>query len=186
MEDFDEKFYITQIGGQQTKFQTYINCVTTAFKWHTQDVYEKCCSSSEKNILIKGECNKWYNTEIKIAKRNMRHAEKKSRQDKMNELKHNEFRWLNQSKCELDTRTKALFYKKKLNESWNDSSKFFGQLNILLGENKNSNILPSGKSCHWLAIDFDNSVIDKINKIMRGFQNCHNSEDIYFRFQTSL
>ena len=36
---------------------------------------------------IKGEYNKWYNTEIKTAKRNMRHAEKKFRQDKANELK---------------------------------------------------------------------------------------------------
>ena len=57
-------------------------------------MYEKCCPSIEKNILIKGECNKSYNAEIKMAKRNMRHAEKKYKQKKTNELKHNEFRRL--------------------------------------------------------------------------------------------
>ena len=99
---------------------------------------------SRRNILIKGECNKWYNTEIKIAKRNMRQAEKKYRQHKTNELKYNELRRLHQINCELVTRTKALYYK-KLNGCGNDSSKSFGQINILLGQNKNSNILPNGK-----------------------------------------
>ena len=53
----------------------------------------------------------------------MRLAEKKYRQDKINELKHNEFQRLRQLKCELVTRTKALYNKKKLNQSGNDSSK---------------------------------------------------------------
>ena len=46
--------------------------------------------------------------EIKLGERNLTHAEKKYRQDKENELKHNEFRSLGQIKCELVTRTKAL------------------------------------------------------------------------------
>ena len=53
----------------------------------------------------------------------MRLAEKKYGQDKTNELKHNEFRRQRQLKCELVTRTKALYYKKKLSECGNDSSK---------------------------------------------------------------
>ena len=73
------------------------------FKQLSRDVYEKCCPSIEKNILIKGECSKWYNTEIKMAKRNMRRAEKKYRQEKTNELKHNEFRRVRQLKPELAT-----------------------------------------------------------------------------------
>ena len=56
----------------------------------------------------------------------MRHAEKKYRQDKTNEIKHNEFLRLRQLKCELVTRTKALYYKKKLKECGNDSSKIYG------------------------------------------------------------
>ena len=75
-----------------TEFHPCVMCVTTKFKQLTRDVYEKCCLSIEKNILMKRECNKCHNTEIKIAKRNMRHAEKKRRQYKTNELKHNEFR----------------------------------------------------------------------------------------------
>ena len=66
-------------------------------------------------VIIKGECIKWYNTEIKTAKRSLRHAEKKYAQDKTNELKPNEFRWLRDLKCELCTWTKTLYYKKKLN-----------------------------------------------------------------------
>ena len=64
----------------------------------------------------------------------MRHAEKKYRQDKTNELKNNEFRRLRQLKCELVNRTKALYYKKKLNKYGNDSSKIYAQLKILLGK----------------------------------------------------
>ena len=114
----------------------------------------------------------------------MRHAEKKYRQDKTNELKRNEFRRLRHLKCELVTRTKALYYN-KLNECGNNSSKCYGQLNILLGKKNNSNILPSGKLHFLLANDFKIFFIDKIDKVMRGFPICHNSE-YNFRFQISL
>ena len=97
-------------------------------------MYEKRSPSIEKNIPIKSKCNKLYNTEIKIAMPYMRNVEKKHRRDKTNQLKHNDFRPLRQLKSELVTRTKALYYKKKLNESGSDSSKIYGQLNILLGE----------------------------------------------------
>ena len=109
----------------------------------------------------------------------MRYAEKKYRQDKTNEIKHNEFRRLRQFKCELVTRTKAFYYMKKLNECGKDSSKIYGQLNILLGKNKKSNILPSGKLSLPLANDFKNFFIDKIDEIMRGFDNCNNAEVIF-------
>ena len=79
--ELDEKFSITQNDCHHTKIYPFVNCVTTNFKRLTRDEYEKCCPSIEKNILNKGECNKWYNTEIIIAKRNMSHAEIKYRQD---------------------------------------------------------------------------------------------------------
>ena len=113
-EKLDEKFSITQIDCHHTEFCPCVNSVTTKLKQLTRDVFEKCCSSNVKKILIRGKGNKWYHTEIKIAKRNMKHAEKKSRQDKTIKLKHNEFRWLRQLKYELVTRTKILYYKKKL------------------------------------------------------------------------
>ena len=49
--------------------------------------------------------------------------------------------------------------------------KIYGQLNILLGKNKNSNILPSGMLPLPLASDFKNVFIDKIDEKLRGFQN---------------
>ena len=52
-------------------------------------------------------------------------------------------------------------------------------MNILQGENKNANILPSGKLPLPLANDFKNFFIDKIVEIMRGIHNCYNSEDIF-------
>ena len=100
-------------------------------------------------------------------------------QDKTNELKHNEFRRLRQLECELVTRTKTIYYQKKLNECGNDSSRLLAQLNILRGKNKKSNIFPSGKLPLPLANDLNNFFIDKIDEIMRSFQNCLNSEDIF-------
>ena len=75
-EELDDKFSITQNDCHQTDFYPCVNCVTTKFKRLTRDLCEKSCPSIEKNILIKDKCNKWCNTGIKIAKRNMRHAEK--------------------------------------------------------------------------------------------------------------
>ena len=75
-EELDEKFSMTQNDSHHTEFYPFGNCVTTKFTRLSRDVYKKCCPSIEKNILIKGECNKWYNTKIKIAigmqKRNIR------------------------------------------------------------------------------------------------------------------
>ena len=59
-------------------------------------------------------------------------------------------------------------------------SKTYGQVNILLGKNMNSNILPSGKLPLPLANNFTNFFIDKIDKIMRGLQTFHISEDVFF------
>ena len=137
-----------------TEFYPCVNCVTTKFKQLIWDVYEKCYPSIEKNVLIEGECNKRHNTDIKIAKRNLRHAEKKNRQDKTNKLKHNEFRWLRQLKGETVSQAKTLYYKEKLNECGEDSSKIYDKLNILLRQNKNFNISPSGQLPRPLASDF--------------------------------
>ena len=98
---------------------------------------KNCYPWFEKNILIKGECNKWYNSEIKLARHNTRHAENKRRQDKANEQKHNEFQRFIQMKCELDTSKKALNYK-KLKNCGSDLSRRCAQLNIFLGKSASS------------------------------------------------
>ena len=72
-----------------------------------------------------------------------------------------------------------MYCKKKLNECGNDSSKIFGRLNIVLGKKKNSKILPCVKLPLPLANDFQIFFIDKIDEIMRGFDNCNKSEDIF-------
>ena len=90
--ELEETFSITQKVCHHTEFYHYVNSVTTKFKGLTQDVFEKCCPSIEKNILMKGECDKWYNTESKIPERNMRHTKNNHGQNKTNEMKHNEFR----------------------------------------------------------------------------------------------
>ena len=73
-----------------------------------------------------------------------------------------------------------------LNKCGNDSSKLHDQMIIFLEKNKNSNRLPSGKWPLAFANDFkDFFFIDKIDKIMRGFQRCHAFEDI-FLFKISL
>ena len=59
-----------------TDFYTCFICVTTRFKRLIRYVYGKCCHSIEKKIIIKCDCNKWYNAKFKIVKRNTRHAKK--------------------------------------------------------------------------------------------------------------
>ena len=49
-----------------------LNFIPVLFKRLIQDVYEFYCPSVEKNVLIKSEFNKWFNTEVKVAKRNKR------------------------------------------------------------------------------------------------------------------
>ena len=97
------------------------------------------------------------------------HAAKKCRQDEENELKHDEIRRLRQLNSNLYTQTKAEYYRRKLNEWGNDYSKVFGQMNILLKKNKNSNILPYGNLPLQLANVFREFFIDKMDKIMGGF-----------------
>ena len=103
-------FYIAQNDCHRINFFSCVNRGTTNFKRLSRDVYGKCFTPIEKNILMKGECNKWYNTKIKITKRNMRNTENKYWQDKTNELKNNEFRRIHQLICELVARTKTLYY----------------------------------------------------------------------------
>ena len=71
---------------------------------------------------------------------------------------------IRQLQCEIVSRTKTTYYKKKLNECEKYSSKTYVQLNILLGKNKNSNIIPSGKLPLPLANGFRTFLIDKFDK----------------------
>ena len=56
-----------------------------------------------------------------------------------------------------------------VNECGNDSSKIYSQLNILLGKNNNSNILPCEKLPLPLANGFKNFSIDKFATILKIF-----------------
>ena len=98
MEELD-KFRVIQ-NDCHHEFHPCVICVKRKFKLLTQDAYENCCSPIEKKIRINFEGNECHNTEIEVAKRNMRHAEKKYSQDKANELKHDEFRRLRRLKCD--------------------------------------------------------------------------------------
>ena len=90
-------FSITQNDCHHTEFYPCVSCVTTKIKQLTRQVYEKCCHQLRRIYLSK--VNVINGTEQKLAKRNMRHAEKKYRLDKTNKLEHNEFRQLLQLKC---------------------------------------------------------------------------------------
>ena len=54
--ELDKKFSKTKKDCHYTDFFPCVNCVTTEVKRHTQDMYEKCYPSIEKNILIIAEC----------------------------------------------------------------------------------------------------------------------------------
>ena len=95
------------------------------FNQFTQDVFKRCCPLIEKNFLNKSGCNKWYNSKSNIAKRNMRHAEKRYRQETNNEQKHSELRHIH-----IIERSYIL-WEIKLNQCWINSSKNVGQSNML-------------------------------------------------------
>ena len=154
-----------------------VNCTTEYFKKLTQDIYDINCPLVKKNISVKGKNNKWYNTEIKLAKRNLRRAENKYRRNKENIESHNEFKRLRNLKCALVTRTKAMYYKNEINSCGNNSSKIFSHLNQLLGKNKNSSVLPCHSSSLQLANDFKQFFIEKIDTIFNSFQDDNNSAD---------
>ena len=70
-------------------------------------------------------------------------------------------------------------YFKKLNECGKDSSKIYGQLNILRGETKNSNIILSGKLPLPLTKDFKIFFYSWNTCDNEGFHNFQFSEGLF-------
>ena len=176
--ELHDKFRSGNIDCQHLGYHPCVDCITELFRKLTQEVYERCCPVVEKNIPVKGSCNKWYNTEIKVAKRNLRRAEKKYRRNK-NEENHTEFKRLRQIKCNLVTSAKRLYYRSKLSNCGNNSSKVFNYLNQLLGKNKNTSVLPYHSSSIKLANDFKQFFIQKIDIIVNSFQYNSNATEFF-------
>ena len=176
LSELEYRFTLGYFDCQHRENHPCVQCSTQYFRVLTKEVYENCCPLIEKNISVKGDSNKWYNTEIKVAKRNCRRAERKYRRNK-NEANHNEFKRLSKIKCNLVTHTKGLYYNSKIKECGNNSSKVFSYLNELLGKNKTTCILPSHTSSIDLANDFKQFFIQKIDTILHSFQSTNSPSE---------
>ena len=70
LSELNSKFKLNNIVCEHIDHHPCVQCTIQQFKMLTREVYESCCPLIEKNVLVKGESNKWYNSEIKTAKRN--------------------------------------------------------------------------------------------------------------------
>ena len=144
------------------------DCLISIYKRATSEYFERSAPLIEKNISICDSNNRWYNTDIKTAKRTMRKAEKLFLKYKTDFYK-DEFKRLRQIKCDLVTNSKKSFYKTKIEGCGNDNNKLFGILDGLLGK-ESSYVLPQCHSEILLANKFKDFFLKKIEDISSNFE----------------
>ena len=138
-----------------------------SFRELSTEVFETNCPWVERKIRVKDQSVNWYNSEIGLAKRELRKAEKKYLQQRTSENL-TSFRRLRQIKCQKVTSAKKVYYKRKIQECGNNSKKMYNnELNKLLGRGRGetNNILPMHDSPIQLANDFKDYFIEKIDSI---------------------
>ena len=144
------------------------NCLTDIYKIATSEYFKEKAPLIEKNISVTDSQNRWYNNDIKAAKRLMRKAEKLFLKHKTDSYK-NEFQRLRQIKCDLVTNSRISFVMTKIEGCGNNNKKLFCILDGLLGK-ESSYVLPQGHSEIVLANEFKNFFLNKIEDIRANFE----------------
>ena len=147
-----------------------VDCHVSTYRKVSIDFIDRVAPVIEKVISVKDNGKPWYNSDIRIAKRNMRRAEKKYRSRKTMENGTN-FRRLKQLKCNLVRVTKSGFFQNKLRECSGNSKEQYKLVNELLGKNLFENVLPVSCGDVNLANNFKNFFINKIADINASFVN---------------
>ena len=147
-----------------------ISCHVNYFRQTTSQVYDRCCPYVTKTIQVVDKSKNWYNSDVRIAKKNARKAEKKYRNSN-NVQNFNEYKRLRNMKSHAITLAKEQYIQNSIAESKNDSRKIFNILNSFLGKSDKTNALPSHDSKSVLSNQFKDFFTDKINKIVDAFDN---------------
>ena len=147
-----------------------ISCHVNCFRKTTSMVYDECCPYVTKTIQVVDKSKKWFNSDVRIAKKNVRKAEKKYRNSN-NDQNYNEYKRSRNVKCNVITQAKKQYIYKSITECNNDSRKTFNVLNSFLGKSDKTNALPSHDSISVLSNQFKDFFTDKINKIVDAFDN---------------
>ena len=144
------------------------NCLVEAYKVEAASYIDRVAPVIQKSVKYSDSTNLWYNSEIRIAKRKMRKAEKLYIKTKAVH-DHDEFRRLRNLKCKLVSDTKVTYFQRKISECENNSKKLFSELNKLLGKNSDYDIKPTRNNDLVLANEFKDFFIGKVNLISESF-----------------
>ena len=141
-----------------------VNCKTDSYKNAASSYIEQNAPIVHKTIMVKESGGEWYNADIRQAKKVMRKAEKLYLKHG-NEYYEAQFRLAKQAKCNLVTAAKCEYYKAKIGECTNDSSKLYRVLNKLLGKTNGNIPLPTRTNDFDLANDFSMHFLLKVRRI---------------------
>ena len=148
-------------------------CVDQAnkqFRDISRHVYEKSCPLVKKNIRVTDSSKNWYNSDVAAAKRLMRKAEKKYKQNR-SEANLANYRNSKNEKCRIVKLSKRAYITAKIENCGQNPKKLSLELSSLLGKNNSSCTLPVHTSKVDLANQFEEYFIEKIDNINNEFSN---------------
>ena len=154
-----------------------VHCLNFIARNISRRVFDETCPLVEKKIRLQDESLKWFNSEVREAKKQMRKAEKKYKTHKTEQYQ-NEFKRLRQIKCNKVRNAKSKHYVEKIGKCSSDKE-LYNEMLSLLGKNKNSNILPFSTDKLDVANKFKDFFIVKIDRIVMSFETCSITEEIY-------
>ena len=152
-----------------------VNCCNEIYRKHSADYFISNAPLVRKTIIIREDSDYWYNFEIRDAKRKLRKAERNLYRFKTVECKI-EYKRLRKIKCDSVRRSKISYYRNKISDCDNDSSKLYQIMNQLLGKKSNSTVLPSSSGDSSLATRFMEHFSDKVHNISISFRDTSASE----------
>ena len=155
-----------------------VNCCNEIYRKHSTEYFISNAPMVRKTILIREDCDHWYNFEVREAKRKLRKAERNLYRRKTEECKI-EYRRLRKIKCDSVRRNKISYYNNKISNCDNDSSKLYQIMNQLLGKNCSTTVLPSSSGDSSLATRFMEHFSSKVYNISISFQNTSLSEGTF-------
>ena len=110
-----------------------IDCLSADFRNVSSSVYENFAPVIEKKIAVVDLSKRWYNSQVKKAKRKLRRAEKIYIRH-MTEFTKAEFVRLRREKDRIINHSKTQYVKGRINNCGSDSKKLQKELNNILGK----------------------------------------------------
>ena len=160
--------------GRDNRPSPCVDCIVEKYRECAQAFFDKHAPLVHKVIKISGKKQPWFNSDIRDAKRTLRKAENKYKKFKTLATEE-DYKRLRLIKCNLVTSSKVNYYKNKISECNNNSSKLYYELNKMLGRTSENVILPKHSCLKVLANNFKDFFISKIDSINSIFQGSNAS-----------